>query len=202
MLKPLTSLLLLMSLAIMAGCAGSPTAESGATSSTSAKSVPVDVTPEIAAMYKSAVNSLKNGADDTALAQLNAVIAKAPQVAGAYINIGLIHLKKQRFVEAEIAFNQAINANNQNAQAQNYLGVTLREQGKFDKAQQAYQHALQLDNNYADAHLNLGILYDIYLNDLSHALEQYEKYQSLTDNKNDQVSKWIADIKLRQSKGK
>jgi len=200
MLKPLTNLLLILNLGVLTGCAGSPTAETPATTAPATK--PVDISPEITALYNSAVTSLKSGADATALAQFTTLTAKAPQLAGAYINIGLIHLKKQRYKEAEIAFNQAINANNQNAQAQNYLGVTLRELGKFDKAQQAYQQALQLDNNYAEAHLNLGILFDIYLNDLAHALEQYEKYQSLADGKDEQVSKWIADIKLRQSKTK
>lgn len=200
MLKPLTSLLLVLSLAMLTACASSPAVNDSAAAKPASK--PVDVSPEITAMYQTAVTSLKNGSDSAALAQFTAVTTKAPQLAGAYINIGLIHLKKQRFTEAEAAFNQAINANNQNAQAQNYLGVTLREQGKFAKAKEAYQKAVQLDNNYADAHLNLGILYDIYLYDLAHALEQYEKYQSLTDNKDEQVSKWIADIKLRQSKTK
>ncbi len=199
MLKPLTNLLLLMSLALLTACAGSPTANN---SPVATISKPVDVSPEIMAQYQTAIASLKSGADSTALAQFTAVTTKAPQLAGAYINIGLIHLKKQRYTEAEIAFNQAINANKQNALAQNYLGVTLREQGKFDKARQAYQQALQIDNNYADAHLNLGILFDIYLNDLPKAQEHYEKYQSLTDGKDEQVSKWITDIKQRQSKAK
>lgn len=197
MLKPLTSALPALLLVLLYGCASSPSMD-GASSSSNTK--PVDVSPEIVAQYTSAVATLKSGADDKALSQFNAILAKAPQLSGAYVNIGLIHMKKQRYADAELAFNQAINVNNHNIQAQNYLGVALREQGKFDKALKAYQQALQLDNNYADAHLNLGILYDIYLNDLSQALDQYEKYQNLTDNKDDQVSKWIADIKLRQSK--
>ncbi len=197
MLKPLINSLPALLLMLLAGCASSPSTDNSAGLATSK---PVDVSPEIAAQYKSAVASLKSGADEKALAQFNAIIAKAPQLSSAYVNVGLIHLKKQRYADAELAFNQAINANNRNAMAQNFLGVTLREQGKFDKALQAYQQALQLDNNYADAHLNLGVLYDIYLNNLSQAQEQYEKYQNLTDNKDEQVSKWIADIKLRQSK--
>ncbi|MBI3562794.1 MAG: tetratricopeptide repeat protein [Gammaproteobacteria bacterium] len=201
MSMPLIKPAWVLSLALLTACASTgPTPKSAQSTPAAAQALNVD--PQIAAQYHRAVQILKTGAGDEALAQFNAIVAKAPQLSGAYLNIGLIHLQKKRYAEAEIAFNQAINANATHAVAQNYLGVALREQGKFDKAEQAYQRALQLDDSYADAHLNLGILYDIYLNDLPRALEQYEKYQSLTNNKDEQVTKWIADIKLRQSKTK
>lgn len=199
LIKPLLGLVCIL----LAGCAGSPATTSDEPK-TAAKqpSKPVEVDPKIANEYKIAVATLKQGKESEALAQFKAISDKSPQLSGAFVNQGLIYLHKAQFTEAEKVLTQAVNANSNNLAAQLYLGVALRELGKFDKAEQAYKKAIQLDDNNADAHLNLGILYDIYLNDLNHALEQYEKYQSLTNSKDEQVVKWIADVKLRQSKAK
>ena len=54
-----------------------------------------------------------------------------------------------------------------------------------------------IDVIYAGAYLNLGILFDIYLQDLVKALQEYEKYQSLTQQEDSQVAGWIVDIQRR-----
>ena len=60
---------------------------------------------------------------------------------------------------------------------------------------------IKIDSKYARAHLNLGILFDLYLQDLEKALQQYRKYQKLTSDENTQVAGWIIDIeRRRQSK--
>lgn len=202
MSKTLTKLLLSIVCIALTGCAGSPSSPDSGKTAAKQPSKPVDVDPQIANQYKLALATLKQGNETEALKQFKAIGDKAPQLAGAFINQGLIYLHKAQFADAEKALTQAVTANSNNTAAQLYLGVALRELGKFDKAEQAYQKAIQLDDNNANAHLNLGILYDIYLNDLNHALEQYEKYQSLTNSKDEQIAKWIADVKLRQSKAK
>lgn len=210
MLKPFIRLMCLLTGVVVAGCAGSPKtdvepkadAKPLTAKAKKAAAKHPEVNPQTALQYERALTALKNGADDDALAQFKAITEKTPNLAGPFINIGLIHLKKNRYAEAELAFTQAAAANEDNPAAHTYLGVALREQGKFDKAGNAYEQALAADEKYPDAHLNAGILYDIYLNELGRALAHYEKYQSLTDNKDEQVAKWIADIKLRQSRAK
>jgi len=72
------------------------------------------------------------------------------------------------------------------------------------QAKQHYLQALEINAEYANAHLNLGILLDIYLQQWNDALAHYQKYQELTDAKDDTVEKWIVDLQRRidnKSKG-
>lgn len=200
MSKRYSKLLIGLAVVALAGCSSAPKKESakkGEAPAATAK--PTDVEPQIAALYQRAVATLKSGDENNALIQFQSVAEKAPQLAGPFINMGLIHLHKQRYQDAEQALLQATTVKPNDAVAQNHLGIALREQGKFDKAGQAYQQALQIDPNYANAHLNIAVLYDIYLSDLPNALQHYEKYQALTDNKDELVPKWIADVKQRLS---
>jgi len=79
----------------------------------------------------------------------------------------------------------------------NQLGISYRMVGQFKKARDAYEKAIALDPNYALAHLNLGILYDVYLWDGPRALELYDRYLSLSPNGDDKVKKWAADLRNR-----
>ena len=83
------------------------------------------------------------------------------------------------------------------AVAYNHLGILQRRKGQFEEALMAYQRAIEIDVKYARAHLNLGILFDLYLQDLEKALAQYRVYQTLTDEQDKQVAGWIVDIERR-----
>ncbi|TNF35859.1 MAG: tetratricopeptide repeat protein [Gammaproteobacteria bacterium] len=72
-----------------------------------------------------------------------------------------------------------------------------REKGEFNESRTMYQNAIKLKSDYAIAHLNLGILYDLYLHDLQQALEQYQNYQKMTNNNDKLVDKWIIDLEQR-----
>ncbi|UCE89659.1 MAG: tetratricopeptide repeat protein, partial [Pseudomonadota bacterium] len=89
--------------------------------------------------------------------------------------------------------------NPDNAAAYNHLGIVHRQRGDFKKAQDAYRQALKIEPDYALAHRNLGILYDLYMGDLSRALKHYERYQALTGGDDRQVDKWIVDLKRRDT---
>ena len=51
------------------------------------------------------------------------------------------------------------------------LARRARARGDFAKAKASYEQTISLDASYAPAVLNLGILYDLYLWDGTHALE-------------------------------
>ncbi len=83
----------------------------------------------------------------------------------------------------------------------NESGIALRRAGKFEEARQAYAKALDLDSGYAYAHLNLGILYDLYLQDADKAMTQYRRYGELVPAEAQTVQKWIADVQQRARAG-
>ena len=50
--------------------------------------------------------------------------------------------------------------------------------------------------DYAPAHLNLGVLYDLYLGEPQKALEQFEHYLALA-GENKQVAGWVIELRKR-----
>jgi tetratricopeptide (TPR) repeat protein len=108
-----------------------------------------------------------------------------------------ILLKQEKYAEAEKQLRDALAINAKNPYANNLLGIALREQGKFKEAKAAYEAALTLDPNYAKAHFNLGVLADLYMQDLPTALGHYERYQGLQSKPDPAVATWIVDLQKR-----
>lgn len=201
------TLTLLIGLLLLAACSSTPVPgpepapEAPATDAgqAEAQDVPADATvPEPVDFnqraYLEAIASLKNGNVDQALDLLLEVSREAPDKPYIFTNIGLAYLKLEQPGQAEQAFVDALEKDDRDAVAHNHLGILLRQQGNFAEALQHYRRAIQIDDEYAQAYLNLGILYDLYLQDLEKALRHYETYLSLTGEENPQVTGWITDI--------
>jgi tetratricopeptide (TPR) repeat protein len=147
--------------------------------------------------YIEAVDSLKRGDTEQAIELLLQVSTDAPDKPYVFTNLGLAYFKLKKMDLAEQAFQEAISRSNRDAVAYNHLGILLRYQGQFEEARKRYQRAIAIDSDYAYAHLNLGILFDIYLQNLKLALQQYQKYQALIGEEDKQVAGWITDIQRR-----
>ncbi len=147
--------------------------------------------------YDEAMVSLKAGHIDNAIELLTRVSLGAPEKQFVFTNLGLAYFKLEKYDLAGQAMQQAIVQNPDDAVAYNHLGILQRVKGEFKNAREKYQRAIEIDEGYARAHLNLGILFDIYLQDLEKALQQYEIYQSLTQQQDAQIAGWIIDIQRR-----
>lgn len=152
------------------------------------------------ASYQRAVLAMKSGQTRRALQLFNSIHKKYPSFSGPQLNIGLMYLKKNKLSKAEKAFKQAIQINRDNAIGYNLLGVVYRRSGKFNEAKEQYLLAISKDAVYANAHLNLGVLYDLYMDDLVRAVHHYETYQKLSGTADNKVSNWILDLKRRNKK--
>ena len=71
--------------------------------------------------------------------------------------------------------------------------------GASAKAKASYEQSIALDGIYAPAVLNLGILYDLYLWDGARALELYDRYLQLTPGGDEQVKRWVSDLRNRST---
>ncbi|MBI3812235.1 MAG: tetratricopeptide repeat protein [Nitrospirae bacterium] len=78
----------------------------------------------------------------------------------------------------------------------NNLAIAYREHGDFKKAEETYRRAITLDPKFATAYYNLGVLYDLYLNQPSDAMRNYREYEKLA-GQNQTVDVWIADLEQR-----
>jgi len=200
MLNKSTSVLWLLASLLLSSCQRmpiqQPAPDDEATVMAEPDSQVVAVDP-LQLQYQQAMELARDGNLDEAISQLQQVIAVNPDHDQAYTNMGLMLLQQDRQKEAEQSLLAAIKRNNQDAVAYNHLAIIKRQQGKFSEAEQYYRQAIELEPNYANAHLNLGILLDIYLQQLAQALQHYQQYQQLTDNSNETVEKWIIDLQRR-----
>jgi len=150
--------------------------------------------------YQQAIAALKSGNTEGALELLTRLSQEAPDKPRMFTNLGLAYFSLQQADLAEQAFQQAVKRNPNDAVAYNHLGILQRQKGRFHDALLQYQRAIEIDASYAHAYLNLGILFDLYFQDLEKALQQYQKYQALNHEENIQVSGWIVDIERRLKK--
>lgn len=177
-------------------------AVAAADTSNAPKAATIDPVKQQAAMavapdYGRALSLMQAGNDGDALTLMQGIATRAPQLAGPRLNQALILLRQEKYAEAEAAVRAALKVNAKSPYAQNLLGIALREQGKFAEAKAAYEAAIALDPGYAKAHFNLGVLLDLYQQDLPAALTHYERYQALQAKPDTAVANWIVDLQKR-----
>jgi len=164
-------------------------------------SAPVKAEPPVNAesrqMYQQALAALGAGRYPEAERALLAVIRREPELAGPRANLGILYARTGHPAQAVESLKQAISLNPDRAAYYNELGMVSRREGRFDEARRYYAKALDLDPNYAYAHLNIGILYDLYLQDAAKAMQHYQRYRELAPGEAGTVTKWIADLQQR-----
>jgi Tfp pilus assembly protein PilF len=146
--------------------------------------------------FESAVTLLNEAAYDKAIELLKKIIAQTPGVTAPYINLGMAYQRMGKPEQAEAQFKIALQLVPNHPVACNQYGLLFRKTGRFDEARAIYEQALARFPDYYPVHKNLGILCDLYLNDLASALAHYETY-SQTVPEDAQVKLWIADLRNR-----
>lgn len=120
-----------------------------------------------------------------------------PELSGPWVKLGEVAEARDYQDKAEAAYRKAIEINPNNVNAYMALGLHLRKKGEFAEAQQVYIDALNLWRDFPGAHLNLAILYDLYLNRPELAQPHYEAYDFLTDGSNPKVANWLIEVRRR-----
>lgn len=174
---------------ILSACSVTPDSEYGDNSNLSS---------DDAKIYAEAVAAMKSGDSEHAQTLLSKVIKLQPNFSNAHVNLSIVYIKNNLYKEAETSLQQALKINPDNIYALNQQGFINRVNGDFSKAKESYEKALNIKSDYAYAHLNLGILYDLYLYDLDKAISQYKTYKELSKGDTKQVDKWIFELEKRQ----
>jgi len=159
----------------------------------------VEIPAEAQRQYGEAVLQLETGEFVAAAAQFEIFVQRYPDYAAAYINLAIIHAREERNDEALLMLSRALEIDNTNPVALNQLALLKRRSGDFGAAESAWRKAIAANPDYLNAWYNLGVLYDLYLQDLPAALEHYQAYQILNSSAESDaiVARWIADLKNR-----
>jgi len=170
----------------MAGCASAPEAPPEA-------SAPVEAMEQ----FETALKAMLAEDYGTAEPMLESLMVSWPSLSGPALNLGILYSATGRDAEAEAVFRELVAEDPANAVAWSELAIVLRRTGDFPGADEAYARALELQPDYARAWRNRGVLLDLYLQEPEEALKHYERYAELTGGSDQQVEKWIAELRMR-----
>ena len=157
------------------------------------------VSPAVQRAFDGARQALAGGRTAEAERAFVALTKSNPELAGPYANLGVIYRQSGKSADAIARLEKAVQLSPHHAELHNQLGITYRMAGDFAKAKASYEQSISLDAAYAPAVLNLGILYDLYLWDGVRALELYDRYLQLTPAGDEQVKRWVSDLRNRSA---
>jgi Tfp pilus assembly protein PilF len=127
---------------------------------------------------------------------LEKVVDRSPGVTAPYIDIAIAYQRIGDNEKAEEHLKTALKLFPGHPVVSNEYGLLYRRTGRFAEARAIYEEALARFPDYYPLHRNLGILCDLYQDDLMCALEHYEIYSNAwpEDRK---IKIWIADVRTR-----
>jgi Flp pilus assembly protein TadD len=146
--------------------------------------------------FQRAVAMLNDQEYGQAINLLEKVIEQSPGVTAPYINIAIAYKHIGKLEQAEEHLKAALRLVPEHPVACNEYGLLYRKTGRFAEARAIYEKAIARFPDYYPVHRNIGILCDLYLNDLACALEHYEIYSEARPE-DKQVQLWIANLRAR-----
>ncbi|HVU28118.1 MAG TPA: tetratricopeptide repeat protein [Verrucomicrobiae bacterium] len=112
-----------------------------------------------AALANLATIDIELGKLDEAEKYIHQALAQSPDDVYDLTVLGRLQYLKKDYDGALNTLSRAASLDPQNAQIQNYLGVTYADKGLRAQAETALRKALQIDPNYGEAHNNLAVIY-------------------------------------------
>lgn len=122
--------------------------------------------------HKADLHFSRNEWDD-AEALFLAILAMEPEHLDAHHKLGLMHMKKGDFPQAELYFSKLVNLKQDPVYFSN-LGAALYQQQRLIEAAEAYENALALDDRRAERLQSLGQVY-YELGEEEKALNYFER---------------------------
>lgn len=118
-------------------------------------------------------------------------------ISGPWVMLGDIALQRGNRTLAGTHFEQALKINRDNINAWLRLAYVQRLQGEYIAAQNTYVGALQVWRDCPEAHLNLAVLYDLYLNLPIRAQKHMEAYLYLNNEQDQRAVGWLNELQAR-----
>ncbi|RYY77084.1 MAG: tetratricopeptide repeat protein [Gammaproteobacteria bacterium] len=184
---------IVLTLIFLSGCSNTPS-ESRKSSTLSTN---VELSVDEQSTYQEALEAIRSDNAEKAIQPLVKITRSHSEHIGAWINLANAYLKISKISEAESASAHAKEINPKVAEVYNLQGLIAVQKGEYSNAEKNYVQALQLKENYPSAHYNLGLLYDMYYQDLDRAIIHYDRYLELSDGADKKTIGWVAELKQK-----
>ena len=193
-------LLLLISCATPVEEAPLPTEEEAAALAAAEEALPPPIPDEVLLAHAQAIQALQEKDYAAAFARLDPLVEQYPLYPGLQLNRAIAQFNLDAVDDAAASFERILDTWPDHPVATTYLGVMKRREGNFAAAREWYERALSADETYSFAHLNLGILCDLYLQDLACAHQHYLRYEVLAGSVDKRFKGWKIDLERRMKK--
>ncbi len=118
----------------------------------------------------------------------------------AWANLGVAQIRLNHPEAAVTALEKAAKLAPKNATIAFDLGLAYRKAGRLNEALKSYQASLGIDPNQPAVLYNMGILYDLYLQQPKDAIKVYQRYVQLAGPHTPQVQGWIEALAKKKRK--
>lgn len=178
--------------ALIAACASKPQGIDQEVVKETSATVTPSYLPEVQAQFASALTLLQQNKLADAKKQLTVLVREHPEMAGAHVNLGIIALMNNDARQAETHFTTALVHNPKNADALLQLAALTQGRGEFKETEQLLLRAESVDETSDIVQFNLGVLYELYLQDYEQAISHYQQYIDHSTNQDKAiVERWI-----------
>ncbi len=154
------------------------------------------IEPSVKQDFNRAVTLLNQKEYEQAIKLLESITKKTKNFTAPYINLGMAYKELNEFSKAENNLTKALKLNPHHPLAKNEMAVVYRSMGNFIEAKKLYEEILTSHPGFLPARKNLGILCDLYLQDLNCAYKHYEIYLSAIPSEKT-IKIWMTDVKNR-----
>jgi len=146
--------------------------------------------------YRDGLSLMEDDRLEEALEHWQAMSVNYPEYPGVWTNLGLVKFKSGDPDGAVLAYEEAEALDPTFCPVHSLSGVAYRDLGRFDDAQASYYAAIDCQPAEGRNYYNLGILLDLYRNDLEGALEYYRKARRLMPG-DEKLDIWVIDLARR-----
>jgi Tfp pilus assembly protein PilF len=144
------------------------------------------------ASYQIALKLMSEESYAQAEVLFNALVEKHPKLTGAFVNLGVIKKKNKQLDLAKELFSKALEINPNFIDALLQQAFIYQDLGEFSKAEDLLRRAEAIQPDHPLVNYNLGVLYELYLQEYSLAIKHYERYVSVSNADDvETVKRWI-----------
>lgn len=147
--------------------------------------------------YRMAIQLMKSGSYGEAANKLKLVTTTSSGFIDAWINLAVSLGELNQFAEADNAIQKASALGANSAEFYNVLGLVDLKNHRYQLAEQHLKNSIGLNSGCVECHYNLGLLYDVYFQNIPKAIEHYEIYLSQITNTDEDTERDLEELKRK-----